>query len=515
MIGRGMKRLLAVLALICIFAINGPAVYAQNEEDTPSGEAKELTSWRLVTQSRGLGKTANLFDGSVYKSQKAEAGAWLTLESGEGIGSLYISYGLQSGDRYTVTDNATGVSVQSERAPFVHEFVDLTELFGYAPVSVTVNFGDEPCQISEIQAFSAGQVPDSIQKWNPPAEGETDLLLFSAHGDDDQLFFAGILPYYAGELGYRVQVVYMTDHHNNQPFRIHEMLNGLWAVGVDVYPVLASFNDFYVDEGNMELAYRTYKALGCERDTLMDFVVTQLRRFRPQVVVTHDFQGEYGHAQHLVCADLVAEAVTISADGTQFPASAEKYGTWDPPKAYFHLYEENPIVLDLDKPLERFGGMTAYEVTRDLGYACHESQYKDFEWYYRGFDTAAEVEKYNPCNYGLYRSTVGEDRNKNDFFENVLTYAQQEQKAEEERLAEEKRLEEERLAEEARREEEERQAEEESRRETELLNRPQTTPGTSEIPENPQLQKVRVAAIVACLALPVLVFMLVWELRKK
>lgn len=384
--------------------------------------------------------------------------------------------------------------------------MDLVELFGYAPVSVTVNFGDEPCQLSEMQVFTAGQVPDNIQKWKPSAEGKTDLLLFSTHGDDDQLFFAGILPYYAGELGYQVQVVYMTDHHNNQPFRIHEMLNGLWAVGVDVYPVLASFNDFFTEEGNIELAYRTYKALGYDRDTLMDFVVTQIRRFRPQVVVTHDFQGEYGHAQHLVCADLVAEAVTISGDGESFPESAEQYGLWDPPKTYFHLYEENPIVLDLDQPLERFGGMTAYEVTRDLGYACHESQYKDFEWYYRGFATAAEVAKYNPCYYGLYRSTVGEDQNKNDFFENVLTYAQQEQKAEEERLAEVKRQEEE-----ARRKETE-PAEETLSRETEEMTQPQTVP---EATENAQLRKMGLAAMIACLTLAALAFLLLLRIRKK
>jgi LmbE family N-acetylglucosaminyl deacetylase len=46
-------------------------------------------------------------------------------------------------------------------------------------------------------------------------EGGADLVLFSAHGDDEHLFFAGLLPTYAEERGYRVQVVYLTDHRND------------------------------------------------------------------------------------------------------------------------------------------------------------------------------------------------------------------------------------------------------------------------------------------------------------
>ena len=122
--------------------------------------------------------------------------------------------------------------------------------------------------------------------------------------------------------------------------------------------------------------------------------------------------------------------------------------------------------MDWDQPLESFDGMTAYEVTKELGFPCHVSQVSGFLWYMAGADTAAEVAQYSPCEYGLYRSTVGPDVKKNDFFENVPTHAQDKILAEEAiRQAEEeaRRAEEEaRLAEEARIREE---AEEQARKE--------------------------------------------------
>ena len=143
-----------------------------------------------------------------------------------------------------------------------------------------------------------------------------------------------------------------------------------------------------------------------------------------------------------------------------------RIGLWDVPKAYFHLYEENPIVMDWDQPLESFDGETAFEVSVYRGFQCHRSQIADFAWYYTGFPNAISLTKYNPCYYGLYRSTVGQDVEKNDFFENVPTYAQ-ERKAEEERLAEEARLKAEEEARIKAEEEARRQAEEEAKRKAE------------------------------------------------
>ena len=245
-------------------------------------------------------------------------------------------------------------------------------------------------------------------------------------------------------------------------------------MGVRAYPVFGSFADFRKDD--KEATYRIYKGTyGLSKDDLLSYVVEQVRRFKPLVAVGHDPKGEYGHGMHMVYSELLRESVTAANDPARFPESAEKYGTWEPKKVYLHLYEENPIVIDYDQPLERFGGMTAFEVTQKLGFPCHESQYDYFKgWLYGGgkITLASQIKKYNPCKFGLYFTSVGEDVQKNDFFENLLTYEQQEQQ----RLAEEAaRLEAERLAAEeaarleAERLEAERLAEEAARLEAERL----------------------------------------------
>ena len=141
-----------------------------------------------------------------------------------------------------------------------------------------------------------------------------------------------------------------------------------------------------------------------------------------------------------------------------------KHSVLGVPKAYLHLYQENPIVMDWDQPLESFGGMTAFRVTKELGFACHVSQYYDFAWYISGAYKATDISQFSPCEYGLYRSTVGPDVAKNDLFENVKSHVQTQADAEAARLAAEeeaKRLEEERLAaEEAARQEAQRLEEE-------------------------------------------------------
>jgi hypothetical protein len=191
--------------------------------------------------------------------------------------------------------------------------------------------------------------------------------------------------------------------------------------------------------------------MGYSKDDLLDFVVTQLRRFKPQVVVAHDFEGEYGHGMHLVYADLVAQALELTNNAQVFPDSAAAYGTWDVSKAYFHLYQENPIVLDLDTPLESLDGLTPFQVAQERGFPCHVSQHVHrgfMNWLYglnRDQTLASQIDDYNPAYYGLFRSTVGEDVHKNDFLENITSYAEQE-RLEAERL-EQERLEAERQSE--------------------------------------------------------------------
>lgn len=502
-------RALAMLLLACMVLALCPAVSATKV--LPAEDIRESTSF----SGSGYGSFGFLKDDNIDSYKTSDTSASITLENDAGIGSLYLMFDLEYGD-YTVTDNTTGQTVTAGKYGFLHEFVDLEAALGTCPTSVTIDFSNGSVRLSEIYVFSKGFAPDFVQQWEAPLEGNTDLLLLATHGDDDQLFFAGLLPYYAGELDYRVQVAYLTDHRNLTYARAHEMLNGLWAVGVEAYPVFGDFDDFRID--SLDGTYNEYARLGTTKDELLEFVVEQLRRFRPLAVVGHDINGEYGHGMHMVYTDLLMQAVELSDDASAYPDLADTYGTWDVPKTYLHLYEENPIVLDYDTPLNYFDGLTAFEATQKLGYPCHKSQqYTWFTGWINGksnqITRATEIATYNPCHFGLYRSTVGEDVAKNDFLENLTTYAEQER-------LEQERLEQERL--EAERQEQERleaerlEAErlEAERLEAERLEQERLEAQRQEQQRKEQQRKLLVALGVL-LVLVVLIVILLRKLAKK
>ena len=437
------KTILFLLAASLLLTL---PVFAVSATDA---EARDLTKEAAKTLT-GLSSTGFLFDGNRRVCKNTQGDLTVTLEHEAGFGSLYMILGKAYGE-YTVTDDTTGQTLTAGTNGFLHEFIDLEAAFGAAPSKVTIHFDNGAVSIGEITAYSSGEVPSYVQKWSLPLDGGADILMLPTHGDDDQLYFAGLLPLYAAEKGLRVQVVYMTDHHNIDKTRIHEMLNGLWEVGVTAYPLFGNYIDFRDD--SKQGTYQTYADRGISKSDFIGFVTEQIRRFKPLVAIGHDINGEYGHGMHKVYSEALREAVAVSMDPTAFPESAEKWGVWDVPKTYLHLLEENPIVLDYDVPLECFDGLTAFQVTQKYGFPCHISQQGTMftSWLYgsdRSITKATQITKYNPCNFGLYRTTIGPDIEKNDFMENLTCYAELErleaERLEQERL-EAERLEQERL----------------------------------------------------------------------
>ncbi len=305
---------------------------------------------------------------------------------------------------------------------FLHEYVPLEK--GYSRLKL--HMPEDGARICEIYIFEEGELPDWVQVWQPPCE-KADIVMVSSHADDEILFFGGIIPtYYVGQEA-KVQVIYMTEYWTGQKVREHEKLDGLWASGLDIYPVCGNFKDVYSE--NLEQAMKQY-----DTEAMVDYLVEQFRRFRPQVVVSHDIDGEYGHGFHMLTSKVVRDAVEAAPLAKHHEASVQIYGTWDVPKTYLHLYEENEIFLDLRSPIDGLAGRTALEVATEA-YKQHKSQ--QWCWFYVSDDY-----KYSCARFGLYRTTVGEDTT-DDMLENIVTYQEQE-RLEAERL-EQERLEAERL----------------------------------------------------------------------
>ena len=370
----------AAIAVIALAA----AVSAENEESTL------LPSFPQLEESRA----AALTDGDHMTAE--EFGPFsLTVAAGRDIKAAYIVWN-ENPSGYTVS---AGEDVQSFDGEFLHQ----TVIFS-APVTefaVDMPFGGEIC---DIYVFEDTDFPDFVQMWQEPCK-QADIMILSAHGDDEFLMFGGTIPYYAKELGLKVQVAYMTTHWDEQP-RPHEVLDGLWAAGVRNYPVIGIIPDIpYQPIWTLSEAMALY-----DTDAVLEWFVKQVRRFKPSVLITHDVNGEYGHGAHKLAARIVMDGVELTSDAEQFPDSAEMYGVWDVPKTYLHFWQENAITMDWEITLDSFGGITAREAAQYC-YGFHRSQHV---WGY----SVNYGEDWDCRQFGLYRTLVGVDENA-DFMEHI------------------------------------------------------------------------------------------------
>ena len=347
-------------------------------------------------------KTGNLVTNTSYSSKtNIKANSTVEVTSETNISSFYVVWYKVPGP-WKVNDTLTIDS------GFLREFVELdtpATSFKFTP--------QEDCAICYIKVFAEGEtIPDDIQRWEKPLD-QADVMAFSPHADDESLFLGGaVVDILANHPDAKVQLVYMTNHIKSECFRENERLDALWTLGLRNYPIIGEFPDAYAMD-SLEAGLHV-----CDYDGILAWFIELINEKKPQVIITVDFNGEYGHAQHMVQTKAVCEAVEkCAADGTH-----------DVKKLYVHLYKDSGAMrLDLRQPLDAYGGMTALDVQKEA-YKKHLSQ--QWCWFY-----VDDEYKYSCAEFGLYRTTVPADTG-NDMMENITTY--QAIKEEEERIAAEK-----------------------------------------------------------------------------
>ena len=262
--------------------------------------------------------------------------------------------------------------------------------------------GKRELAIRELFVLSEGEVGNKYNHvWQAPFE-KADLMVLATHPDDEILWLGGTIPYYAGERGMKVEVCYMTC---TDFYRHLELLNGLWQMGVRNYPDIGDFFDMKFD--TVKEVFDVWR-----RSTTEQYIVRLLRRYQPEVLVTQDIKGEYGHSQHIACVQAAIQAVEMAADPNYDAESAAQYGAWEVKKVYIHLGDHPTITMDWTRPLEAFGGKCGLEVA-EIAYQCHDSQMLT------PFEVAYPGTEYDSTQFTLLRSTVGVDIECNDFFENI------------------------------------------------------------------------------------------------
>lgn len=403
-----MKRIRTFMARLFMLTAVIAACGVFTEHDV---KAEEKTPELELSDGRSA---ADMTDGSYYTNVRFTEGDTITVKASDGstIYGIYVMWDSPVKPWTLDTDNGT---MECGQNGFLHEYIRIEE----GTKSAVINIPADAMYICNIRVFDSTDIPDDVQTWNAPCD-EADIMLVAAHADDEILFLGGIIPTYGVADNAKVQVVYMTQFWDTARIREHEKLDGLWTDGCRYYPVSAGFTDMYSE--SIDTARTQY-----DEDAMIEFITEQIRRFKPQVVVTHDFNGEYGHGYHRLTADAVKNALDAAPDSGKYTNSAEKYGTWDTPKAYFHLYQENRISLNLREPIEAMDGMTAVEVAA-AAYKRHVSQ--QWCWFYVSDDY-----QYSCAEFGLYRTLVGADTG-NDMLENIKTYTTMEEESIQESMEE-------------------------------------------------------------------------------
>lgn len=367
-----------------------------------------------------LGETVQnrINDSDYYTYNDYEQDHELVITCDKEISYIYIYYNI---DPVKGKINNT----QELKGRYLHELTKLDTKTN----AVTLSF-EQAYSIADIYILD-DNIPSWVENWDTLAKA--DMLLFSTHADDEQLFFAGLMPTYVNA-GKNIQVVYFTNHYNATN-RYHEMLEGLWAVGITHYPSVSIFPDATYLPKTLEEAIKILNDDGFTEDDALKFMTKMIRRYKPDVVVGHDENGEYSHGQHILNTHILKQAYQKAADNAYDEETINKYGTHQISKLYLHLYKENPIILNYDIPLDKFNGKTAYEVSKE-GFAKHLSQQNTWftDWLNgpnKEFTKATEIDSYipggvtgaefSPCKYGLYFTNVGPDTGKNDMFENIET----------------------------------------------------------------------------------------------
>lgn len=259
--------------------------------------------------------------------------------------------------------------------------------------------------IREVTLFSDGTLPEWVQLWTP-YEGKADILVIPTHPDDEYLFFGGLIPDYGTERGVKLQVAYIASVSARR--RI-ELLDGLWTCGIRYYPQMptSGFKDVYA--GSKSGIFKTWR-----ESNLEDYLTWLVRKYQPEVIVTHDLNGEYGHGAHKAVSSTVCTVVTkLGAKENYNGARSKDLAPWQVKKLYIHLYDKNRITVSWNEPLSAFGGKTGLQIAQEA-YLCHRSQQNG---HHLIEDT--DVGAYNSKVFGLYYTAVGEDVEKNDFLENI------------------------------------------------------------------------------------------------
>lgn len=399
---RLLKRIGSFAVLLCILALLLPST-AFSEETY----AEDLSAQCTYSGDFTVHKS-RLTDHDFDTAQRVEKGRTLSVEWSDSVpvASVFLSFFFEPVDYTVIQYDGYGVCLLTE--PGVLLYNVLIETLPETRM-VSIRAEADECAFCAIYAYGAGAVKD-YHPFAPTVE-KADYMTFAMHPDDDVLFLGAVYPLYDADRGLTGVSVIMSTRLSNklQRQRRQEALNGAWAMGLKTQPVFGGFPD-------IPQAYKDTSIYSFTANDVTRYAVAQIRKYRPEIVITQDLNGEYGHWQHKVLAKGVRTAVTLAADPAYQPGGYPESEPWEVKKLYIHLYGENRLTLDVNRPIAALNGMTAFECATEA-FRYHETQIvKD--------DHHVSTTEYSIAEYGLAYTSVGPDTpGENDMFEHIGPYS--------------------------------------------------------------------------------------------
>ncbi len=192
---------------------------------------------------------------------------------------------------------------------------------------------------------------------------ERRIVFVHAHPDDETISTGATMARYAAE-GARVTLVTCTLGEEGEihvpelaqlaataadqlgGYRISELRAACQALGVSDHRFLGGAGR-YRDSGMMGTPANEHPRAFWQADLTeaAGYLVEVLREVRPQVVVTYDPNGFYGHPDHIQAHRVATEAVRLAAD----PDFAPHLGAaWQVSKVYWHTIPRSVIAAGLE-----------------------------------------------------------------------------------------------------------------------------------------------------------------------
>ena len=310
----------------------------------------------------------------------------MTLSFGEPIGNLRLDCYDEGGELIDSLEEAYG----APRYATSHVLPA-----GTARVVFSTNNLDST--LAELRVYESESISSLVQLWQGQNEN-TDVMVIVTNPGDELLYFGGLIPYCTGQ-GKSLTAVYMTGDSRDA---MEQSMSALWACGAQNAPVFLGLPQKDVKK------YEDAVSLW-DLEATVERLVTLIRAEKPDLIVTHNVEGENDNHQRTYTATIVRRAVLLAADPESYPESFAAYGAWDVKKLYFHQYAANTINLDYSQKLDRFG-LSAQQVA-ELAFGSYTSLSK--------LNMSKYNQQYEAAAFGLIYTTVGDDEEKSGLFEHI------------------------------------------------------------------------------------------------